>query len=92
MYDDRYWFLCPGIAGFLQPVADANILTLQGRLHLEDLICQVDDRSGGVLVIIFWETTNAQAVASAILLQGIVVFPEQLGFALQGSDSGVRVC
>ena len=43
------WFLGLCSAGFLQYVADANVIPLQGWLHLQHLVNQVHDGGGGVL-------------------------------------------
>ena len=64
--DDGYWILCPCVAGFLQPMADTDVLTLQERLHLQHVVRQLHDGSGGVLAILFRDAADAQPVAPAI--------------------------
>ena len=72
-------------------MADTDVLTLQGRLHLQHVVRQLHDGSGGVFAILFRDAADAQPVAPAILLQGIVVLLEHLDLTLQGSDGGVTV-
>ena len=51
----------PGLcsAGFLQSVADVDVIMLQGWLHFQHFISQVHDGSGGVLVVLLRYVANA---------------------------------
>ena len=72
-------------------MADANVIPLQGWLHLQHLVSQVHDGGGGVLVVSLQYAADAQTVVPAVLLQGVVVILDHLDLALQSSDGGITI-